>query len=317
MKKGNKITILGAGNVGASIAFALTMNGTGSELVLIDINKDKSLGEAIDIYQGTPFTPAVDITSGDYPDAVDSDMVIITMGLARKPGQTRIDLAQANVNILKEVMGNIVKYAPDALYLFVSNPVDILTYTAIKSFGLSPEKVIGSGTLLDSSRLRSIIAEKININPENVHATVMGEHGETSFIPWSLATIAGMSIDEYAKADPKAACLADPQVRQSIEDDMRKSGAKVIGLKGATNYAIALSVAHLANAILRDTQSVMTVSNMMTGQYGVSDVCLSLPYVVGAQGIVRPITPAFTEQEAALFQHSANSLKEIIASLSI
>ena len=184
MRKGKKITVLGAGNVGASIAYTLTMDGMASEIVLIDINEKKAQGEAADILQGTPFSAPVNIHAGGYEDAVNSDIVIVTVGMARKPGQTRIDLAQANVDIVKSVMPQITRFAPDAVYVVVSNPVDIITYAILKTTHLSESQVVGSGTMLDSARLRSRLAAHVGLNSKNVHAYVFGEHGDTSMIPW-------------------------------------------------------------------------------------------------------------------------------------
>ena len=256
LKKGKKVTVLGAGNVGASIAFALAIKGLCSELLLIDINKPKAKGEAMDIMQGNAFCPSCDIHDGDYPDAADSDMVIITVGIARKPGQTRIDLCKTNAKIMASVMPEIVKYAPHACYLVVSNPVDVLTYEAIRVSGLDPKQVIGSGTVLDSSRLRTCLADHAGLNIKNIHAYVFGEHGDSSMIPWSLSSIAGMKFDEYCA---NVENLGD---KDEIEQEVRDGGAEVIKCKGATYYAIALSVSQITEAILRDTKAVLTVSTL-------------------------------------------------------
>ncbi len=317
MKKGKKITILGAGNVGASIAYTLTIAGMVSEIVLIDINEKKAQGEAMDIIQGTPFSSPVNIYAGSYPDAVGSDIVIVTVGMARKPGQTRIDLAQANIDIIKSVMPQVIRFAPDAVYLVVSNPVDIITYTILKTTTLSERQVIGSGTMLDSARLRSRLAAHMGLNPKNVHAYVFGEHGDTSMIPWSLATIAGLEMDRYCTdiCDKHNKC--GKEELKEIEEDVRTAGARVISLKNATYYAIALSVSRLCECIIRDTDSVMTVSAMLHNQYGISDVCLSIPFVIGAQGLKRSLAPSLLDEEAALLRKSADTLKDIIAQLSI
>lgn len=317
MRKGKKITILGAGNVGASIAYTLTMDGMASEIVLIDINDKKARGEAADILQGTPFSAPVNIYAGDYPDAANSDIVIVTVGMARKPGQTRIDLAQANVDIVKSVMPQITKYAPDAVYVVVSNPVDIITYAIIKSGLLSERQVIGSGTMLDSARLRSRLAAHVGLNAKNVHAYVFGEHGDTSMIPWSLATIAGIEMDRYCTDLCDKHNLCGKEELREIEDDVRNAGAKVIELKGATYYAIAMAVRRICECIIRDTNSVMTVSALIHEQYGISDVCLSLPFVVGAQGIIRAVNPPLTDEEQAMLHKSAEALKAVIAQLHI
>ncbi len=317
MRKGKKITILGAGNVGASIAYTLTIDGMASEIVLIDINEKKARGEAADILQGTPFSAPVNIYAGGYEDAVDSDIVIVTVGMARKPGQTRIDLAQANVDIVKAVMPQITKFAPDAVYVVVSNPVDIITYAILKTTNLSETQVIGSGTMLDSARLRSRLAAHVGLNSKNVHAYVFGEHGDTSMIPWSLATIAGIEMNRYCTdlCDKHNHCGKE-ELRE-IEEDVRTAGAKVIELKGATYYAIAMAVRRICECIIRDTDSVMTVSAMIHNQYGISDVCFSLPFVVGAQGIKRSIVPPLTDEEKQMLHKSADALKEVIAQLSI
>ncbi len=315
MRKGKKITILGTGNVGATIAYTLAMDGMASEILLIDINKKKAQGEAMDIFQGTPFCAPLNIYAGEYADAVQSDVVIVTVGLARKPGQSRIDLAQANVDIIKSVMPQITRYAPDAVYVVVSNPVDIITYAILKTTDLSDRKVFGSGTMLDSARLRSRLAEHVGLNSKNVHAYVFGEHGDTSLIPWSLTTIAGMEMSKYCThiCDKHNRC--GKVELKDIEEDVRTAGAQVIALKGATFYAIALSVRRICECILRDTDSVMTVSAMIHDQYGINDVCLSLPFVVGAQGISRAIVPPLTEEEEALLHKSADALKEVISQL--
>ena len=317
MKKGKKITILGTGNVGATIAYTLAIDGMASEILLIDINDKKAKGEAMDIFQGTPFCAPVNIHAGDYEEAVDSDVVIVTVGLARKPGQTRIDLAQANVNIIKSVMPQITRYAPDAIYVVVSNPVDIITYAILKNTNLSENQVFGSGTMLDSARLRSRLAEHVGLNSKNIHAYVFGEHGDTSMIPWSLTTIAGMEMSKYCTyiCDQNNRC-GKTELKE-IEEDVRTAGAQVIALKGATFYAIALSVRRICECILRDTDSVMTVSAMIHNQYGINDVCLSLPFVVGAQGIRRAVVPQLTKDEEDLLHKSADALKQVISQLEI
>ena len=271
----------------------------------------------MDIIQGTPFSSPVNIYAGSYPDAVGSDIVIVTVGMARRPGQTRIDLAQANIDIIKSVMPQIIRFAPDAVYLVVSNPVDIITYTILKTTALSERQVIGSGTMLDSARLRSRLAAHMGLNPKNVHAYVFGEHGDTSMIPWSLATIAGLEMDRYCTdiCDKHNKC--GKEELKEIEEDVRTAGARVISLKNATYYAIALSVSRLCECIIRDTDSVMTVSAMLHNQYGISDVCLSIPFVIGAQGLKRSLAPSLLDEEAALLRKSADTLKGIIAQLSI
>ena len=198
----SKITVIGAGSVGATVANDLMIQGIATEIVLVDINKQKAFGEALDIYQGAPFCSPAIVRSGDYEDAVNSDIVIITSGMPRKPGQSRLDLAQANVNIIKDITPQIVKYAPNAVYVIVSNPVDILTYVFHKISGLPEHQIIGSGTILDTSRLQSALAKRFRISPKNVHAHVYGEHGDSSFVPWSLVHIANNHVDDYKASSP-------------------------------------------------------------------------------------------------------------------
>ena len=313
-KKGRKITILGAGNVGATIAYTLTLKGVCSELVLVDINKPKAMGEAMDIRQGISFCPSVNVYSGDYEDTKDSDIVIITVGIARKPNQTRIDLAKTNVNIMKSVLPEITKYCPDAVYVIVSNPVDILTYTVHKYGGIPKKRIIGSGTMLDSARLRSIVADRPGVSADSIHAYVFGEHGDTSFAPWSLTTIAGMSMFDYYRSINRQ---VNPEMLKQIEVDVRNAGAQVIAAKGATFYAIALSVKRICECILRDSKTVMTVSSMTDGIYGTEDVCLSLPYIVGADGIISRIKVNLTPDEDEALRNSSKALKAIIDELDI
>lgn len=317
IKNGAKITILGAGNVGATIAYTLAVTGTCSEIVMVDINKDKADGEAMDMCQGLAFCPSVSIHSADYDAAVDSDIVVVTLGIGRRPGQTRIDLAQTNVNIIKDVMPKVAKIAPDAKYVIVSNPVDVLTYAVLKCTDLSPSQVIGSGTVLDSSRLRFMLAEKLDLSIRNVHAYVFGEHGDSSMIPWSLAEIAGMSIGDYIASAPECAAKIGEQEFESFLHDVRSAGAEVIKRKGATYYAIALSVRKICGTILRNAHEVLTVSSLVTDRYGINDVCLSLPCIVGGAGIERDLTPALLPEEEKKLRESAKAIRDAIDVLSI
>lgn len=311
-----KIAILGAGNVGASIAFALTIKGLCSEIVLIDINKEKSQGEALDIVQGTPFCNPIKIYSGEYADAKDADIVIVTLGIARKPGQTRLDLAQTNVNIVKSVIPEVKKVAPDAVYVVVSNPVDIITYTLIKGCGIPARQVIGSGTMLDTARLRSLIGDKLHLNYRNIHAYVFGEHGDSSMVPWSLTNAIGLEVDNHY--EKLSDIIGDEGFdREAMESDVKTAGARVIACKGATYYAIALSVAQIVESIFQDLNTCITVSSMINDRYGISDVCLSLPFVVGIKGIRREITPPISTEEEEKLRASAKVLKDMIANLNI
>ena len=313
----NKISIIGTGSVGATIAYTLTVMGIASEIVMIDINNEKALGEALDIRQGTPFCGACSVYAGDYRDAAGSNIVIITSGVARKPGQTRLELAQTNVNITKMIIPEITKYAPDATYIIVSNPVDVLTYTFNKLSGLPENRIIGSGTILDTSRLRARLAEYYHINQTNVHAYVFGEHGDSSFVPWSVANISNIPIEECHNAIITPGVTNPVLNFAEIEQYVRKSGGRVIERKGATFYAVSVSVCHICKCLLGGLDTTMTVSTMMHGEYGIEDVCLSTLNLVGRDGIRGKVYVPLSDDEVAKLRHSADVLKQTIASLNI
>ncbi|MEE1329662.1 MAG: L-lactate dehydrogenase [Acutalibacteraceae bacterium] len=313
----NKISIIGTGSVGSTIAYTLTVMGLASEIVMIDINNEKALGEALDIRQGTPFCGACSIYAGDYRDAVNSDIVIVTSGIARKPGQSRLELAQTNVNITKQIIPEITKYAPDATYIIVSNPVDILTYTFYKMSGLPENRIIGSGTILDTARLRSRLSEYYNINQSNVHAYVFGEHGDSSFIPWSVANISNVPIKECKKLITTPGINTPELDFGEIEQYVRKSGARVIARKGATFYAVSVSVCHICKCILGGIDTTMTVSTMMHGEYGIEDVALSTLNMVGHEGVRGKVNVPMTDEEVMLLRKSADTLKDVISNLDI
>lgn len=313
----SKISVIGAGSVGATVANDLMIQGIASEIVLIDINKKKAIGEALDIYQGAPFCAPAIVRPGDYEDAAGSDIVVITSGVPRKPGMTRLDLAQTNVNIIKEIAPKIVKAAPNAIYIIVANPVDILTYAFCKLSGLPENQVIGSGTILDTSRLQSTLAKKFCISPKNVHAHVYGEHGDTSFVPWSLVHIANNHVDVYRDNSPDKDLIHWDGDYQAVEDYVRKSGATIIENKGATFYAVSMSVCHICKCVQNTASTALTVSTMFHGEYGLDDVCLSVLTLVnntGARGVIRN---QLTEEEMKKLHASADKLKSVIAQLDI
>ncbi len=313
----NKVSIIGTGSVGSTIAYTLTVMGLASEIVMIDINNEKALGEALDIRQGTPFCGACSIYAGDYRDAVNSDIVIVTSGIARKPGQSRLELAQTNVNITKQIIPEITKYAPDATYIIVSNPVDILTYTFYKMSGLPENRIIGSGTILDTARLRSRLSEYYNINQSNVHAYVFGEHGDSSFIPWSVANISNVPIKECKKLITTPGINTPELDFGEIEQYVRKSGARVIARKGATFYAVSVSVCHICKCLLGGIDTTMTVSTMMHGEYGIENVALSTLNMVGHEGVRGKVNVPMTDEEVKLLRKSADTLKDVISNLDI
>ena len=307
-----KITVIGAGSVGATIANDLMIQGVASEIVLVDVNKKKAIGEALDIYQGAPFCSPAIVRPGDYADAAGSDIVVITCGVARKPGMSRLDLAQVNVNILKDVAANVTVHAPNAVYVIVSNPVDVLTYVFHKISGIPERQIIGSGTILDTSRLQSALAKRFHISPKNVHAHVYGEHGDSQFVPWSLAHIANNHIDAYRDSSPDKELIEWDQDYEEIEEFVKKSGARIIENKGATFYAVAMSVCHICKCIGSDAGTALTVSTMMHGEYGVDDVCLSTLALVDRTGVRGKILNPLTEEEMAKLRTSADKLKSVI-----
>ena len=313
----SKISVIGAGSVGATVANDLMVQGIASEIVLVDVNKNKAFGEAMDIYQGAPYNSPAIVRSGDYPEVAGSDIVVITCGIARKPGMTRLDLAQTNVNIIKDVAKNTVQYAPNAIYVIVSNPVDVLTYVFHKVSGLPENQIIGSGTILDTSRLQSELAKRFHISPKNVHAHVYGEHGDSSFVPWSLATIANNHLDDYKDSSPDKDRINWNRNYEEIEEFVKKSGGIVIENKGATFYAVAMSVCHICKCIFNGAGTALTVSTMMHGEYGVEDVCLSTLALVGSDGVHTKITSPLTPEETEKMRLSAQKLKEIIDGLEI
>ena len=313
----SKITIIGAGSVGSTIAYTLAHDEIASEIVLIDINKEKVEGEVMDIEQGTCFRSPVSLVAGDYADAKDSDIVIITSGIARKPGQTRIELTQTNVNILKSITPQIVKEAPNAKYIIVSNPVDIMTYVFTKISGLPENQIMGSGTILDTARLRYGLSEHFQVAQGNIHAYVFGEHGDTSFIPWTGAYISGLSTDEYYEEMKAHGKDVKPLDKEAMLEYVQKSGGKVIAKKGATFYAVSATVCQLVGLILAASDSLATVSSMLHGEYGIEDVCLSTLTLVGPNGIQGKVQMRMNNEEVALLKKSAEALKEVIAQIEL
>lgn len=312
-----KITIIGAGSVGATIAYTLSQDDIASEIVMIDVKREKAEGEVMDIIQGTCFREPISITAGTYEDAKGSDIVIITSGVARKPGQSRLELTQTNVNILKEITPQIAAAAPNAKYIIVSNPVDIMTYVFTKLSGIPENQIIGSGTMLDTARLRCGIAEHFNVAQKNVHAYVFGEHGDTSFIPWSKACISAVPMEEYVKTMKNSGVTVQPVDKDGMIEYVQKSGGKIIANKGATFYAVSAAVCKLCSILLASTDSMATVSTMMHGEYGIEDVCLSTLALVGPNGCQGKIEVNLTDEEEALLKKSADTLKEIIAQIEL
>jgi L-lactate dehydrogenase len=313
----NKITIIGTGSVGSTIAYALSLLGVASEIVMIDINNEKALGEALDIRQGSPFCNPFTVYAGSYADAAGSDIVIITSGIARKPGQSRLELAQTNVNVLKSIIPEITRYAGETNYLIVSNPVDVMTYVFCKCSGIPDHNIIGSGTILDTSRLRTRISEYYKINQKNVHAYVLGEHGDSSFIPWSAANISNIPIEKFHESVNGIDAVMPVFEHSSVEEYVRKSGASVIERKGATFYAVSTSVCYICKCLLTGIDTTMTVSTMLHGEYGLNDICLSILNIIGNKGIQGKVMLPLTDDEIKQLHNSADCVRKVIDSIDI
>jgi L-lactate dehydrogenase len=303
-----RIAIVGAGAVGSTLAYALMIRGQADEIVLIDLNRAKAEGEAMDLRHGLPFVRPVDVHVGDYADCAGADIVAITAGAASRPGETRLDLASRNVEIFRQIVPAIVRHNSEGILLVVTNPVDVLTHLTLILSGRPANKVIGSGTVLDSARFRYLLAEHCGVDPRNVHAHVIGEHGDSEVPVWSLANIAGTRLTEYCVVC-RQDCDGIP--RREIFHQVRDAAYEVIKRKGATYYAVGLSVAYIVESILRDQRSVLPVSSLMQGQYDLEDVCLSLPAVVGREGIVQVLELPLDEEEVVGLRRSATVLQEV------
>ncbi|OCL25492.1 L-lactate dehydrogenase [Orenia metallireducens] len=310
----NKIAIIGAGGVGATTAYALMIEGIASEITLIDINKERAEGEAMDLNHGASFVKPVEVYAGDYSDCAEANIIIITAGANQQPDETRLDLVKKNTEIFKKIIPEITKYNQDAILLVVTNPVDILTYVTLKLSGFPKERVIGSGTVLDSSRFRSLISRNCGIAASNVHGYIIGEHGDSEVPVWSLTNIAGTKIDEYC---PICDTDCPTNNRDEIAHKVKDAAYEIIKRKGSTFYAVALAVARIVRAIIRDENAILTVSSLMKGQYGIDDICLSLPTIVNNSGIGKVLDLPLNNEEKEKFVNSAVTLKETAKSLDL
>ena len=276
-----KAAMIGCGFVGSASAFALMQSGLFSELVLIDANHDKAEGEAMDIAHGLPFAGQMKIYAGDYDDIVDAAVIIVTAGAAQKPGETRLDLVNKNVNIFKSIIPEIAKRNYKGILLIVANPVDILTYTAVKLSGLPENRVIGSGTVLDTARLKYALGEHLEVDSRSVHSFIIGEHGDSEIVAWSSTNVSGIPVNDFCELRGH---FNHEEAMHRIADDVKNSAYDIIEKKGATYYGIAMSVKRICECIMRDEKSILPISSMMHGEYGISDICLSMPTVVGREG---------------------------------
>ena len=309
-----KIVIVGAGFVGSTTAYTIMLGGLFSEIVIIDIDKNKAEGDALDIAHGVALNKPVKVIAGDYDECKDADIVVITAGANQTPGETRTDLLKRNAGIIKSITENIMKHAPDDIILLtVTNPVDILTYVTYKVSGLPKNQVLGSGTILDTARLKYLISKKTGIDARNCHTYIIGEHGDSEVAAWSITNIGGMSMQEYCTFTGR--CSIDDL--DKMYNEVKNAAYEIISKKGATYYAIAVAVARIVECIAGDENSILTVSSIFDGQYGISDVALSVPTKVGGLGIEKVLEVPFARNEMKGLQNSADKLKELISGLEI
>lgn len=300
------VAIVGVGAVGATTAYALMNAGATSEMILIDRDTDKVAGEVMDLNHGSSFVPPVRIREGNYEDCKDARVVIVTAGVRQKPGESRIDLLGRNLEVIDGIVPQVVASNPNCIILMVSNPVDALTYAALKKSEFPPERVIGSGTLLDTSRFRSLLSDHCRVAAQNVHAYIIGEHGDSEVAAWSATNVAGMPFEMFCRGCPCGCTLVE---KDDIFQSVKNAAYEIIEKKGATFYAIGLAVRRIVQAILRNESVILTVSSLMDGQYGVEDVCVSLPSVVDETGVARVLEMPLSEEESGKFRESAETLR--------
>lgn len=312
--RATRVAVIGLGNVGATFAYALLLNGLAAEIVLIDVNRAKAEGEAMDLSHSQPFTHATRIWAGDYSDCAGAAVTVITAGAAQKPGETRLDLAKRNFEVFREVIPEITRCNPRGIVVIATNPVDVLTYVSLKLSGLPPNRVIGSGTILDTARFRHLIGEHFGVDPRSVHAHIVGEHGDSEVPVWSLANIAGMRLAEFS------AVTGIPCEQSDLDEifrNTRDAAYQIIQRKRHTFYAVAAGLIRIMEAILRDQNTVLSVSSLVQDYFGISDVCFSLPSVVNRSGIERVLPLQLDEGELAALRHSAKVIKKNIAGLEL
>jgi L-lactate dehydrogenase len=308
-ERGSRVVIVGAGLVGSTFAYSLMINGTVSEIIMIDVNQERLAGEIMDLNHGISFVRPALVRAGTYADCKDADIIVITAGSNQRPGETRIDLLARNTEIFRTIIDQIKATGTRAILLIATNPVDIMTYVTYKLSGFPDSRVIGSGTVLDSARFRYLISAHCHVDPSNVHAYIIGEHGDTEVPVWSLANIAGIRFTDYCPVCGEA--CHQPLPKDEIFNDVKNAAYKIIKGKGATYYAIGLALTEIVESIIRDEYSVLTVSTLLKGEYGIEGVYLSLPCVVNRQGIERKMKLSLSPEEENAFCHSAAVLKEL------
>jgi L-lactate dehydrogenase len=313
-KQERKVVVIGAGFVGTTYVYALMHTGLAAEIVLIDLDQRRVKGEVMDLEHGLPFVPPVKIRSGDYSDCADANLIVITAGAKQIPGESRLELIQRNAEIVRSICDEIKKHGSDAVLLMVANPVDVLTQVALKQLGWPRKRVIGSGTVLDSARFRSMLSRHCGIDTRNVHAYILGEHGDSEVATWSMTHIAGVPMKDYCILCQ--GCEAG-KGHEDIVRRVRDSAYHIIDYKGSTYYAIGLSLTRISGAILRNEHSILTVSLLLQGEYGIDDICLSVPCVVGKSGVERIVTALLSEDEQVALEASAQTLRKILDGIDI
>jgi len=309
-----RVAVVGMGNVGATFAYSLLLSGLAAEIVLIDVNRAKAEGEAMDLNHTEPFAHPTRILAGDYRDCAGAAVTLVTAGAAQLPGETRLALVKRNYEIFSRIIPEVARNNPDGIILIATNPVDVLTYVSLKLSGLSPKRVFGSGTILDTARFRYLLSEYFDVDPRSVHAHIIGEHGDSEVPVWSLANIAGMRLAEFARA---SGVPHDEFQMMEIFKQTRDAAYHIIQRKGATYYAVAAGLMRIVEAILRDQHTVLSVSSLATGYYGIEDVCLSLPTIVSREGIHKVLHLELNEQEKNALAYSAEVLKQNFAGLAV
>lgn len=311
--KARKVVIVGAGAVGSTFAYALAQSGISDDISIVDQNHELAQGQALDLAHGVPFFPSVTIHAGGAEDYADAQVIVIAAGAKQQSGESRLDLLQRNAAITESIVDDIVREKSECVIVLVSNPVDVLTYIALKRTEWDRGRVLGSGTVLDSARLRYFLSQRCDIDVHNVHAYILGEHGDSEFAAWSMSNIAGIPIDEYCPIYAK--CDDWKAERHALVEKVRSSAYHIIDYKGATYFAIGLALVHIVEAILRNQRTVLTVSTLLTGEYGVDDVCLSVPAVVSRSGVERIVEGKLSKVERKSLAQSALVLKDTLAKL--
>ncbi|MCJ7430949.1 L-lactate dehydrogenase [Candidatus Bathyarchaeota archaeon] len=311
---GSKVAIVGAGFVGTTFAYSLLIRGLASQIVIIDVNKERAEGEAMDLNHGLPFAYPTKIWAGDYHDCQDAEIVVIAVDKGQKIEQSRLELAEGNFEIMKQIIPNITKHNKECILLVVTNPLDVMTYAALKLSGFPKNRVIGSGTILDTARLRYLLGEHLQVDPRNVHAYIIGEHGDSEVPVWSLANVAGIRLKDYCPICKAPYNLED---FNNLFLKVRDAGYEIAKRKGRTNYAVALGLTKIVESIVRDENAIVTVSCFLENYHGVGDMCLSVPVVLNRSGVKEIINLPLDEKEIANFQKSANIIKRVIASLGL